>query len=110
MIRRPPRSTLFPYTTLFRSIAYFLDNTFGQIIHATAMGSPLFVQVNAGACNLDPTVAETKPIVLKSTLTGDTETFTATETGPNTRVFRILPTVPTRAGSTNPEVSGNQIA
>src|SRR3712207_8447760 len=24
MIRRPPRSTLFPYTTLFRSIATFL--------------------------------------------------------------------------------------
>src|SRR3989449_4913393 len=24
MIRRPPRSTLFPYTTLFRSQAYFL--------------------------------------------------------------------------------------
>src|SRR2546427_7952862 len=23
MIRRPPRSTLFPYTTLFRSIAFF---------------------------------------------------------------------------------------
>src|SRR2546430_4095235 len=25
MIRRPPRSTLFPYTTLFRSVAAFLD-------------------------------------------------------------------------------------
>src|SRR5690242_8961542 len=25
MIRRPPRSTLFPYTTLFRSIAEFLN-------------------------------------------------------------------------------------
>src|SRR5690349_24549511 len=25
MIRRPPRSTLFPYTTLFRSIARHLD-------------------------------------------------------------------------------------
>ena len=25
MIRRPPRSTLFPYTTLFRSIDYDLD-------------------------------------------------------------------------------------
>src|SRR5256885_12543863 len=25
MIRRPPRSTLFPYTTLFRSIATHLD-------------------------------------------------------------------------------------
>src|SRR3712207_7520265 len=24
MIRRPPRSTLFPYTTLFRSMDYFL--------------------------------------------------------------------------------------
>src|SRR3989442_4896359 len=27
MIRRPPRSTLFPYTTLFRSIAGLLDAT-----------------------------------------------------------------------------------
>src|SRR3712207_6973930 len=25
MIRRPPRSTLFPYTTLFRSVARFRD-------------------------------------------------------------------------------------
>src|SRR3712207_9004468 len=27
MIRRPPRSTLFPYTTLFRSVAYLLKDT-----------------------------------------------------------------------------------
>src|SRR5256885_13650277 len=26
MIRRPPRSTLFPYTTLFRSVCSFLSN------------------------------------------------------------------------------------
>src|SRR3712207_8044612 len=26
MIRRPPRSTLFPYTTLFRSVTQLLDN------------------------------------------------------------------------------------
>src|SRR2546429_4675883 len=25
MIRRPPRSTLFPYTTLFRSIGFMMD-------------------------------------------------------------------------------------
>src|SRR5689334_24323266 len=25
MIRRPPRSTLFPYTTLFRSMLYFVE-------------------------------------------------------------------------------------
>src|SRR2546430_9151889 len=28
MIRRPPRSTLFPYTTLFRSVSYKLLTTF----------------------------------------------------------------------------------
>src|SRR5258708_17931922 len=27
MIRRPPRSTLFPYTTLFRSVAITIDPT-----------------------------------------------------------------------------------
>src|SRR5256885_5513905 len=27
MIRRPPRSTLFPYTTLFRSLRHVLSNT-----------------------------------------------------------------------------------
>src|SRR3712207_7275043 len=31
MIRRPPRSTLFPYTTLFRSVAQ-LDGMFGLAI------------------------------------------------------------------------------
>src|SRR5256886_9411391 len=31
MIRRPPRSTLFPYTTLFRSVAASLRNTGQQI-------------------------------------------------------------------------------
>src|ERR1035441_8230082 len=30
MIRRPPRSTLFPYTTLFRSENYFEDISFGE--------------------------------------------------------------------------------
>src|SRR5256885_10060729 len=31
MIRRPPRSTLFPYTTLFRSISAFTGILFGLI-------------------------------------------------------------------------------
>ena len=62
MIRRPPRSTLFPYTTLFRSIYYFLLDslmrTLGNIIWnfpflgfvtvtrraEDARGSRLFVQ------------------------------------------------------------------
>src|SRR5438105_11803287 len=33
MIRRPPRSTLFPYTTLFRSLADELRKRFDQVIN-----------------------------------------------------------------------------
>src|SRR5215471_4867366 len=91
------------------AISYFFDATFSKAIRATPIGAPLWVQVNAAACNVDPTVAETKPVTLNSQLTGDTETFTATETGPNTGIFRILPAVPTRDGGTNPVVSGNGI-
>src|SRR5437870_9026341 len=44
MIRRPPRSTLFPYTTLFRSI-FDLDNT----LHDAAAGifPSMHEQINA---------------------------------------------------------------
>src|SRR4051812_49741883 len=31
MIRRPPRSTLFPYTTLFRSLGFILFSLFCQM-------------------------------------------------------------------------------
>src|SRR3989441_6249131 len=37
MIRRPPRSTLFPYTTLFRSRAFHADQT--SVLIATRAGS-----------------------------------------------------------------------
>jgi uncharacterized repeat protein (TIGR01451 family) len=91
------------------TIAYYFDNTFGKTIQVTPISSPLWIQVNAAACNQDPTVIESKPITLKSSLTGDTESFIATETGPNTGIFRILPAVPMRDASTNPVVSGNKI-
>src|SRR3712207_7039232 len=32
MIRRPPRSTLFPYTTLFRSSFFVTDNEICQLV------------------------------------------------------------------------------
>src|SRR5688572_32323004 len=38
MIRRPPRSTLFPYTTLFRSKG--AANESGQTVNITAVSSP----------------------------------------------------------------------
>src|SRR3712207_8986141 len=37
MIRRPPRSTLFPYTTLFRSQAGGLRRTRGLDLHLVAL-------------------------------------------------------------------------
>src|SRR2546422_6548559 len=33
MIRRPPRSTLFPYTTLFRSVWLVVFGHHGQLLH-----------------------------------------------------------------------------
>src|SRR3712207_8466637 len=32
MIRRPPRSTLFPYTTLFRSLGYRRENAVASVV------------------------------------------------------------------------------
>src|SRR5947199_7169321 len=48
MIRRPPRSTLFPYTTLFRSLtgAFGLDS----------LGSADFLKWQSRAWSLGPTV------------------------------------------------------
>ena len=46
MIRRPPRSTLFPYTTLFRSVVKILGETTGLssfwVMFAILVGGGLF--------------------------------------------------------------------
>src|SRR3989475_2836404 len=36
MIRRPPRSTLFPYTTLFRSCVESVNTLIGDLVQPTA--------------------------------------------------------------------------
>src|SRR2546430_9801083 len=42
MIRRPPRSTLFPYTTLFRSRAFGLTPEFAQQTRTLAANQGLY--------------------------------------------------------------------
>src|SRR5258708_36734563 len=39
MIRRPPRSTLFPYTTLFRSEDQRIEALFGEFLGGPAAGN-----------------------------------------------------------------------
>ncbi|MEO8388099.1 SdrD B-like domain-containing protein [Polaromonas sp.] len=72
-------------------------------------GRPLFVQTNASICNADATVVGTVPVTLSSRLTGDIETFIAVETGPNTGIFRIQPSVPTANGASHTVASGDGI-
>src|SRR4051812_49458157 len=43
MIRRPPRSTLFPYTTLFRSRVHELGHPLGQLDHPLEPGPAQWV-------------------------------------------------------------------
>jgi len=91
------------------TIVFYTNGSYDAPTREGALGAPLFVQVNAAQCNTNPTAIVTHPITLMSALTGDTETFTATETAPNTGVFRILPSVPTAAAATHPAVSGDGI-
>src|SRR5258705_6706469 len=51
MIRRPPRSTLFPYTTLFRSSSSGLSVSFAASGNCTVMGSTIHL-TGAGACTI----------------------------------------------------------
>src|SRR2546422_9814298 len=52
MIRRPPRSTLFPYTTLFRSSGFFLSerpvDAPGSVVVASLEGTrPMLLELQA---------------------------------------------------------------
>src|SRR2546426_7404157 len=48
MIRRPPRSTLFPYTTLFRSQIVLGRNRLGAGVHEHETTGPIRVLHHAG--------------------------------------------------------------
>src|SRR3712207_7568325 len=57
MIRRPPRPTLFPYTTLFRSSARSRREREGQEDGAAARDRPVSVQARHGGLSDRPLVA-----------------------------------------------------
>ncbi len=73
------------------TIQYCTDGSFQQETFAYPLGGSLFVQTTAPAFNTDPTTIQQVTINITSSLTGDTENYTATETGPNTGIFQIRP-------------------
>src|SRR3712207_6898986 len=55
MIRRPPRSTLFPYTTLFRSslpVVVIIRNTYRPVTFATVVLSSLWAITRHGVSSV----------------------------------------------------------
>src|SRR3712207_8148069 len=69
MIRRPPRSTLFPYTTLFRSGRYLIDTVKGADLGGAAEAGRLVLDLNFAynpSCAYDPAWADRKSTRLNS--------------------------------------------
>src|SRR3712207_7956970 len=52
MIRRPPRSTLFPYTTLFRSPVAVGERRPGRLAHPASMPSEAYARQGMNGCQL----------------------------------------------------------
>src|SRR3712207_9238925 len=70
MIRRPPRSTLFPYTTLFRSFsALYLQNVLGYDSLATGLAY-LPATIALGAISQGPSAAAVNRFGMKPTIIG----------------------------------------
>src|SRR3712207_6878155 len=58
MIRRPPRSTLFPYTTLFRSLSVRLPVDVDRHVHAPPVGRPRPVRAGVGVARSEEHTSE----------------------------------------------------
>src|SRR3712207_7899042 len=73
MIRRPPRSTLFPYTTLFRSVLTLTGNKARAIAAARDAGLPVLASTEPSA-DLDAVLAAAEalpfPVFVKAVAGG----------------------------------------
>jgi large repetitive protein len=77
------------------ALRLYSDAQYGNHLGVLRAGQPFYVALDAARCNLDPLRAESHQVTIASTLTGDAESYMATETGLNTGVFHIEPAVPT---------------
>lgn len=70
-------------------IVYYADSDYARPKGAAAVGEAFFLQVDAASCNRDPLRAESVVVSLSTAIAGDSESFVATETAPNSGIFRI---------------------
>src|SRR3712207_8547024 len=92
MIRRPPRSTLFPYTTLFRSL---VKNSFGNVVVKTVSGflrvegsnSKIDAQAIAGLVTIDNSFGD---VVLRNIASARSEEHTSELQSRQYLVCRLL--------------------
>jgi hypothetical protein len=80
-----------PANAMAETIEYFTGPAYSRRASATGVGRQLYIQATAPACNANPMVAESIVISVKSSKTGDTEAYQATETAANSGIFRIVP-------------------
>ncbi|MFK3737703.1 hypothetical protein [Massilia sp. TN1-12] len=73
------------------AIEYFTSAEYSKRARVTRAGARLYLQASAPKCNVDPDAIDRIRITVRSTKSGDVETFSATETGTNTARFRIDP-------------------
>src|SRR3712207_7762015 len=82
MIRRPPRSTLFPYTTLFRSVVVATDANF--------LEHPIPIDAGANAGNSNSTTAPIVPGGLRVSVAERSEEHTSELQSRQYLVCRLL--------------------
>ncbi|MCC2676343.1 MAG: hypothetical protein K0R58_3290, partial [Ramlibacter sp.] len=105
----PSNPVVLPLPGRTAQIGFYATDSYAVPAAQNTAGRPLFVQADAAVCNAAIGAVDTVPITVTSRLTGDIETFTGVETGPNTGLFRILPEVPTANGATHTAGPGDGI-
>ena len=90
-------------------MAFYPTDGYASPTQQAGLGVPLYVQINAAACNTDATAVLSFPVRLTSQISHDEETFTAAETAPNSGLFRIQPNVPTSDARSHVVATGDGI-
>src|SRR5256885_10387634 len=91
MIRRPPRSTLFPYTTLFRSLHPPAPSQY----HVHLLLLPVRVAVRKAIAGRDALVAQAGSLELER-LGRQAELKVRGAVEPGSEVLQVLPEIPER--------------